>query len=407
MMKSFFLLTALSLVANTAMAQVTSTPFIINQQLDGIDVSESGDIFVATSQAGSVIRISPNGDQQLAANIGGYTVGVGLNSDGDLYVTEYEGGALYRVTPQGQQTIVANSIVGAGNLIIDDSDNVYVAALNENRVYRVTKNGNKTVLVSGIPNPLGIAIDESGTLYTADPLGARIYRINDGGTWSLLADLPINSGRYKIGNLVYWNGALYATGFANHRLYRIDLDGTVSEVAGDGVAGARDGEDPRFNGPNGITVSGDGRGLLVSEFGGQRVRKIELVAAETIDINFGISGGWFDPLFNGQGFMIDVIEDSSQLFVTWFVFAPGDPGNQHWYGAFGDYEGGTAILELFESVNGDFEGLNMTEEVVVGELRLDFASCTTALASYEITDGPSGQLDLIRLAPDVLCEALR
>lgn len=406
-MNKIFLLAAFLLVSCTAMAQVTTTPHIVNQQLDGIDVSGSGDIYVSTSTAGTVIRIKPDGEQQVAANIGGYTVGIGLNSEDVLYVTDYTGGTLHRVTPQGQQSVVASGIVGAGNIIIDDADNVYVAALDENRVYRVTKNGEKSVVVAGIPNPLGIAIDENGTLYTADPLGSRIYRIEANGTWSLLANVPITTGQYKIGNLVYWNGSLYATGFANHRLYRIDLDGTVSVVAGDGIAGNRDGEDPRFNGPNGITVSGDGQGLLISEYGGRRVRKVELTTVETVDINFGISGGWYDPLLNGQGFMIDVIEDTSQLFVTWFVFAPGDPGNQHWYGAFGNYTGGSATLELFESVNGDFEGMMMAEEVTVGVLQLVFTSCTTASASYDITDGPSGELALIRLTPDVLCEALR
>jgi len=49
----------------------------------------------------------------------------------------------------------------------------------------------------------------------------------------------------------------------------------------------------------------------------------------------------------------------------------------------------------------------MAEEVTVGVLQLVFTSCTTASASYDITDGPSGELALIRLTPDVLCEALR
>lgn len=406
-MKGILFLTALLLTTSSAVAQVTGTTSIVGQQLDGIDVSASGDIYVATSQAGTVVRITPDGQQQVAANVGGYTVGVGLNSQGVLYVTDYNSGELHRVTPQGQQSVVATGMIGAGNIIIDESDNVFVAALNENRVYRVTREGNKSVLVSGIPNPLGIAIDENGTLYTADPLGSRIYRISSAGNWELLANVPITTGQYKIGNLVYLNGALYATGFANHRIYRIELDGSVTEFAGDGIPGNRDGENPRFNGPNGITVSADGNGLLVSEYGGRRIRSVDFPMTESVDINFGMSGGWFDPLLNGQGFMIDVIEGSGQLFVTWFVFKPDEPGNQHWYGAFGNYSGASATLELFESVDGDFEGFMVAEEVPVGELRLVFSTCTTATADFQINGGPSGALELIRLAPDVLCETLR
>ena len=59
-----------------------------------------------------------------------------------------------------------------------------------------------------------------------------------------------------------------------------------------------------------------------------------------IDINAGLSGSWHDPEVDGQGLLIDVVSDQSNLFAAWFTFSdappsPGAPEQQRWYTMFG------------------------------------------------------------------------
>jgi sugar lactone lactonase YvrE len=68
---------------------------------------------------------------------------------------------------------------------------------------------------------------------------------------------------------------LYATCFTCHSIYVIDRKGNEKVLAGNGVAGDKDGplREAQFKAPNSIAISPDGT-LYISEFSVNRIRKI-------------------------------------------------------------------------------------------------------------------------------------
>jgi hypothetical protein len=50
--------------------------------------------------------------------------------------------------------------------------------------------------------------------------------------------------------------------------------------------------------------------------------------------------------------------------------------------------------------------LAIISENVVGSLNLDFLSCTKARVNFAFNGGAQGQIDLMRLTPEDVCEAI-
>src|SRR5690606_39438046 len=71
-------------------------------------------------------------------------------------------------------------------------------------------------------------------------------------------------------------GHLYVADTGNHASRRVAPDGTVTTLAGDGIAGFRDGaaDQARFHGPMGVAVDGAGR-VFVADTWHDRIRVIE------------------------------------------------------------------------------------------------------------------------------------
>lgn len=178
---------------------------------------------------------------------------------------------------------------------------------------------------------------------------------------------------------------------------------------------------PSFSFPNGIDLSSDGRTLYVGEsestqsvFAGfplnpNRLRAIDLDS--TFEINAGRTGAWYDPRLAGQGFLLDVIESSNQLFLAWFTFAAsstqkiGSP-NHRWLTAQGAYRGDRASLEVTLTEGGQFSESGPVQQRAAGTIDLKVTGCTAATLTYTLPDGESGVLDLVRLTPDVFCETV-
>ena len=99
-------------------------------------------------------------------------------------------------------------------------------------------------------------------------------------------------------------GNLYVTDWSNHNVRKVAADGTVTTVAGSGVAGFADatGVGAYFTNPAGIEVAPDGS-LYVSDYSNHRIRSIDPVTGVVTTLAGGV-GGYIDgPLasarFNG------------------------------------------------------------------------------------------------------------
>ena len=139
-------------------------------------------------------------------------------------------------------------------------------------------------------------------------------------------------------------------------------------------------------------------------------------------INAGLNDAWYDPATAGQGFLIAVFPEISQMFVAWFTFDTerppedvtamlGDPGHR-WLTAQGPYNGNTANLTIYVTEGGVFDAAEPPASLDPsgdGSLKLEFADCSEGMVSYEITSlGISGDIPIQRIVPDnvPLCEAL-
>ncbi|WP_371867940.1 gluconolaconase [Pseudoduganella rivuli] len=147
----------------------------------------------------------------------------------------------------------------------------------------------KVSLVAGkdglFADPYGVALDANGNVYIADGGDAnRIRRIAPDGTVTTLAggaegyaDGPAAQARFNTpsGIAIDRQGNLYVADTGNHAIRKITPDGTVSTLAGSGVAGTADGigKAAQFNGPVGLAVDDDGT-VYVADTYNDTIRKI-------------------------------------------------------------------------------------------------------------------------------------
>lgn len=134
-------------------------------------------------------------------------------------------------------------------------------------------------------------------------------------------------------------------------------------------------------------------------------------------INQGIAGAWYNPLTNGQGFLIDVEPVNKVMFIGWFTYQTvpatvagklGAPEHR-WLSIQGNYAGGTAPLTVFQTSGGVFNRNDPTNTTVVGSATLVFTSCTSATVNYTLTNPLlSGSIPIVKLLPgsQALCQSL-
>ncbi|MEM9305562.1 MAG: hypothetical protein AAGE01_25860, partial [Pseudomonadota bacterium] len=114
-------------------------------------------------------------------------------------------------------------------------------------------------------------------------------------------------------------------------------------------------------------------------------------------LNGALSGAWFDPAFEGAGFLVEVLPEDRAV-VYWFTY--DDRGGQQWYVGVGESTDETIVIAELQVARGaafgpDFDP-DQVERRSVGTLEIAFASCTAAIARFEV-DGVAGEQALGRL----------
>jgi peptidyl-prolyl cis-trans isomerase A (cyclophilin A) len=177
-----------------------------------------------------------------------------------------------------------------------------------------------------------------------------------------------------------------------------------------------------------VNAGGAFGNLPVIDFSGGDLLSENMVFAEVhvtdvppvFQINPGLSGAWFNQATSGQGWLIDVIERETGLdfFVAWFTYDVNPPAadeldgfgsRQHrWFTASGHVSGDTAVLDIFLNSGGVFNDPRETMSESVGSMTIQFSDCTNAQLSFDFdaSDDNDGSVEIIRLSPDVFCQAI-
>jgi sugar lactone lactonase YvrE len=295
-------------------------------ELDGVAVDAAGVVYLASN--GGVRTITRDGMVSTLAQTGLKPTGpqgspqvfvatsVGVDQAGPVYATNSFAGTLWKILQDGTVLNVAGAETAEAGGFADGpagaalfhspsgiapapAGMVYVADANNNRVRKVAPDGTVTTLggsgVRGFADgpaasaqfayPTGVAVDSGGVVYVADQDNSRIRKIAADGTVTTLAgsgvagyaDGPAASAQFRAPYAIAVDtaGAVYVADEADNRIRKIAPDGTVTTLAGSGVRGFADGpaDTAQFDSPEGVAVDTAGV-VYVADKNNFRVRKI-------------------------------------------------------------------------------------------------------------------------------------
>lgn len=198
-------------------------------------------------------------------------------------------------------------------------------------IWRVNINAREATPVAvGVGRPRGLAMLPDGKLVATDYQNHVISLIDPAsgnvtplaGAWQSpgMANAAGDAAKFNVPyGVVVKNGKLVVADWSNHLVREVAMDGSVSTLAGAGVAGFTDGAmaSAKFSHPQGLAITSSGD-IYVSDLDNFRVRKI---TGDVTTTAFDGTNGFEDhddplqaQLMGGEG--LCVAPDGSKLFVA-------------------------------------------------------------------------------------------
>jgi sugar lactone lactonase YvrE len=264
-----------------------------------------------------------------------------VDGAGNLYITEFNNSRVRKVDTNGIITTIAGnggsgfSGIGGpatsaslGNLIglaLDAAGNIYFSSINRGtHVLKVDLNGILTLVAGGgsgddggpatkaalSASVTGVAVDTAGNVYFADFFDCRIRKVDTNGIISTVAgnrkagysgdggpatEAQINAVQ---GVAVDAAGNIYIADWGNDRIRKVDTNGIITTIAGNGVDGFSGDGGPatqaELRRPLGVTVDAAGN-VYIGDRDNARVRRVDTNG--TIKTIAGNGNG----SYNGEG----------------------------------------------------------------------------------------------------------
>jgi len=265
-----------------------------------------------------------------------------LDSTGGFYITEYWKHFIRRVDANGNITTIAGTgkpgyngdgisavnaqLNGPWDTVLDGQGNLYIADTFNHRVRKIDSSGIITTIAgTGSPgysgdggqaihaqldHPFGIDLDHQGNIYFIDLYNQVIRKVDPDGIITTVAGNGNNSDggdggpaiqasfNYPYGVAVDDSGNLYIADTFNCRIRKVDSSGIIKTVAGDGDCGYNgDGgkaTSANLEEPIGIAIDKQGNFYIADSYN-NCIRKVD-----TSGIITTVAGNGTDA-FNGDG----------------------------------------------------------------------------------------------------------
>lgn len=292
----------------------------------GITIAPDGTLYVADCTNHVVRKVFPLGMVTTFAgsHAAGFQNGTGtaasfnqpsavaLDGSGNLYVTEWNNNCVRKITSTGVVTTLAGNgtagtIDGTGTMaqfnvpmgIVYAPDGfLYVSERDSNRIRKVSTTGVVSVLAGGIGtgdvdgtgtlakfnSPHCITVNPSGELFVGDIGNNRIRKITSAGVVSTLAgsiagkqDGTGSAVRFSAPYAIAYAGnGIFYVGDDNQTIRKMDSNGVVTTVLGNGSIGTCDGigTSASFYNMRGMVVDSFGN-IYIADAMNQRIRKIQ------------------------------------------------------------------------------------------------------------------------------------
>ncbi|WP_117879554.1 NHL domain-containing protein [Aureibaculum luteum] len=308
------------------------------------------------SQYGNVSTIAGNGTQGYSGDGGPATSAVtNLPSDvvidnaGNIYFSEITNCVVRKIATDGTISTVAGIVAQCSfsgdtglataakldfptGLAVDASGNLFIADRDNHRIRKVDTNGIITTVAGNgtsgdagdgsaatsaeLDSPQDIVIDVAGNIYISDWLNHKIRKVDTSGNISTFAGTGSSSfsgdgGQATAAQLkspdgitIDAAGNIYFSDRGNDRIRKIDTNGIITTIAGNGGFNAFSGDggpatSAEFNDPNGIDIDASGN-IYIVDRDNHRVRKITTDGIINTIVGTG-STGFSGGGFNGDG----------------------------------------------------------------------------------------------------------
>jgi sugar lactone lactonase YvrE len=264
-----------------------------------------------------------------------------VDAAGNLYISDLGNYRVRKVDINGIITTIAgngtlgysgdggpatSAELGPAGIALDAAGNLYLTSESNSRIRKVDINGiittvagNGTRGFSGdggpatsaeLSGPYGVALDSVGNLYFSDIFNYRIRKVDLNGIITTVAGNgtngfsgdggPATSARLTlpIGVELDAAGNLYFADRDNQRIRKVDIHGIITTIAGNGREGYSGDGGPATSAelglPYGIALDAAGN-LYIGDQGNQRIRKVDIHGIITTVAGNGIGG------FSGDG----------------------------------------------------------------------------------------------------------
>lgn len=196
---------------------------------EGLAFDAEGNLW-AGGEAGQVYCIDPAGRTRVAAECGGFTLGMAFSRDGELFVCNSTKGVL-RVPASGKWEVFADGMVCPNFPAFDRSGDLWISdsgrwKQNNGRVLRFHSDGTRQVMAEGWGYTNGLCFGASGVLHIAESDSRRILRL-DGSV------VAVEVGRTPDGLALAPDGSLFVACYASDDVWRIDPEGNLRRYAHD------------------------------------------------------------------------------------------------------------------------------------------------------------------------------